>query len=115
MMSSPSSITARANARGPPLRERVGLRGHAQHHHDRQRHETDAGEHRRSYANDGFDLAMDAEPYHHSMERDRDDDRLEVRAISGCQIEVRRVLHVACQATESVSTAAWIANTFRSA
>ena len=45
-------------------RQRIGLGGDAQHHHHGERDEPDAGEHGRADADDGLDLAMDAEAAH---------------------------------------------------
>ena len=63
-------------------RQRIGLGGHPQHHHHRQRHQADAGQHGRADADHRLDLAMDAEPHDDAVQRHRNDDRLEARARS---------------------------------
>ena len=93
IMRSPSSTTASAKARSSRASGSAPGRD-AQHHHHRERDEPHAGEHRRTDANDGLDFAVDAEPDHHAMERDRDDDRLEDEGDRRRDVEMRRVLHV---------------------
>src|SRR6185369_7847306 len=63
--------------------QRIGLGGHAQHHHHRQRNEAHAEQHRRADADNGFDLAMDAEFDDDPVQRSRDDDGLENQSDHG--------------------------------
>src|SRR5579875_3493521 len=58
-------------------RERIGLGGHAQHHHHRKGDEADPEQHGSADADDLFDLAMDAETDDDAVQGNRDHDRLE--------------------------------------
>ena len=60
IISRPSSTTESANARSSRA-SRSAVRGHPQHHHQRERHQADARQHGRADADHLVDLAMDAQ------------------------------------------------------
>ena len=93
IISRPSSTTDERE--GEVLaRQRIGLGRDAQHHHHRQRHQPHAEQHGGADADDRLDLAVDAEPLDHPVQRHRDDDGLEHQRDGGCDIEMWRVLDV---------------------
>ena len=73
-------------------RQRIGIGGHPQHHHHRQRDEPHAQQHRRADADHGLDLAVNAELDDDPVQRHRDDDGLEHQRDQRRQIKMRRVL-----------------------
>ena len=75
-------------------RQRVGVRGHAQHDDHGQGDQRHAGQHGRPDADHVFDLAMDAEADDDPVQRYRNDDRLEDERDRGGDVKMRRVLDI---------------------
>ena len=82
---------------------------------DRQRDETEPGQHRRSGADHLLDLAVDAEPAHDPVQRRRDEDALDHQRDRRGHQQMRRILDQDCQATDSDSAIACSANTLSTA
>jgi hypothetical protein len=64
-----------------------------QHHHHGQSDKRYSSKHRRADADDGVDLAVNAEARDDTMERHGNDDRLEKERDRGGDIEMWRALH----------------------
>ena len=94
IISRPSRMTDSAKARSS-RDERAGLGGDRQHDQDRQRHQTDAGQHGLPDADHGLDVAVDAQPHDDAVQHHRDDDRLDDERDGGGDVEMGRVLDVA--------------------
>ena len=75
-------------------RQRIGVGGHPQHHHHRERDQAHAEQHGRADADHVLDLAVDAEPHDDPVQRDRDDDGLEHQRDRRGDVEVRRILDI---------------------
>ena len=74
-----------------------------------------AEQHGRADADDLLDVAVDAEPHDDPVQRHRNDDGLETQRDRRRDVEMRRVLHKACQATDSDRTMACSAKMLSSA